>query len=131
MSEAETLIETLVLLAAGKQSGTEVTAIRLVAEIRREQPTWSNVAVSQLIDDLASRHLGQITPAPDDSGEREFFIDHLGMQFAQEVQERRRPKAIFEKLGNWSRTDWMALGALIISVLLLVVSACDYLKPAG
>ena len=127
MSEAETLIETLVLLAANKQSGTEVTAIRLVAEIRREQPTWSNVAVSQLIDDLASRHLGQIRPAPYDSGEREFFIDHLGMQFAQEVQERRRPKAIFEKLGKWSRTDWMTL----IAAAGLVVSVCTLLKPAG
>ena len=131
MSEAETLIETLVLLAANKQSGTEVTAIRLVAEIRREQPTWSNVAVSQLIDDLASRHLGQIRAPQDDPGERDFFIDYRGIQFAQEVQERRRPKTIIEKLGKWSRADWMKLGLVIIAAPGLVVSVCTLLKPAG
>ena len=122
MSEAETLIETLVLLAASKQSGTEVTAIRLVAEIRREQPTWSDVLVDQTINDLDSRALGQIRAPQDDPGEREFFIDYRGIQFARQIQERRRPKSYLERARLVPRSDWIALGALAILVLTLFKS---------
>ena len=115
MSEAETLLENLVLLAASKQSGTDVTPIRLCAEIRRQQPAWSDVCVDQTINDLDSRALGQIRAPQDDPGEREFFIDYRGVKFALQIQERRRPKSIIEHARLVPRSDWIAFAALVIS----------------
>ena len=122
MSEAETLLENLVMLAASKQSGTDVTPIRLCAEIRREQPAWPDVFVDQTINDLDSRALGQIRAPQDDPGEREFFIDYRGIQFARQIQERRRPKSFIERARLVPRSDWIALGALVISVVALIKS---------
>ena len=122
MSEAETLLENLVLLAASKQSGTDVTPIRLCAEIRREQPAWPVVFFDQTINDLDSRALGQIRAPQDDPGEREFFIDYRGVQFARQIQERRRPKSLIERARLVPRSDWIALGALVISVIALFKS---------
>ena len=122
MSEAETLLENLVLLAASKQSGTDVTPIRLCAEIRREQPAWPVVFFDQAINDLDSRALGQIRAPQDDPGEREFFIDYRGVQLARQIQERRRPKSLIERARLVPRSDWIALGALVISVIALFKS---------
>ena len=122
MSEAETLLENLVLLAASKQSGTDVTPIRLCAEIRREQPAWPVVFFDQTINDLDSRALGQIRAPQDDPGEREFFIDYRGVQLARQIQERRRPKSLIERARLVPRSDWIALGALVISVIALFKS---------
>jgi hypothetical protein len=120
--EAEILLEDIVILASSRQSGTDVIPLRLVAEIRRVKPDWPPVLISQMIDDLAARSLGHITAPQDDPGEREFFIDFRGVNFAQRTNEIRRPKSVLEKIKLWTRTDWMALGALIISAASLVVS---------
>ena len=118
-STDEILIEDLVIMAANLQSGTDVVPIRLIAEIRQRRPDLALVSISQLIDDLGNRSLGQTRPPHDDPGEREFLIDFRGVEFARRVKEQRRPKSMFEKLGQWSRSDWIALGAFIISLFAL------------
>ena len=116
------IVEELVLFAAGLQSGTDVTAMRLLPKIRQLAPELSNVAISQIIDDLTARSVGQIRPAFDDAGDREFLIDHRGVHWAQIIAEDRREKSILEKLSLWNRTDWIALSAMIVSVMSLVVA---------
>ena len=121
-TEYEILVEDLILLAASAQSGIDVTPIRLIAEIRRKKPYLATVSISQVIDNLDDRSFGSVRPAPDDAGEREFFIDHNGVSFAQVVAEERRTKSLVERLKIWTRTDWFAFGALVISMMSLVVS---------
>ena len=116
----DALIEDLVILAARLQSGTDVTPIRLIAEIRTRRPDLPLVSISQLIDDLENRSLGRIKPPQDEPGEREFSIDFRGVEFARRVSEDRRPKSISEKLSQWNRSDWIAFGAFIISIVALV-----------
>jgi hypothetical protein len=116
------IVEDLLLFAAGLQSGTDVTPIRLFPKIIQLAPELSNVAMSQIIDDLAERSVGQIRPAFGDAGDREFLIDHRGVRWAQKITEDRRKKSVLEKLSLWNRTDWFALCAIIISVMSLVVA---------
>jgi hypothetical protein len=121
-TENDMLLEDIVVHAASLQSGTDVIPIRLVAEIRHHKPDLSQFLITQIIDDLEARRLGQIKAPQDDPGEREFLINFRGVSFAQLINEERRPKSLLEKINLWTRTDWMALVALIIAAASLCVS---------
>jgi hypothetical protein len=115
-------IDDLVIRAANLQSGTDVVPIRLIREIRLLRPELATVTISQLIDELGSRNFGRIEPPSDDPGERLFFIDHQGVVYAEQVLEKRRPKTIKEKLGQITRSDWIAFAALVVSTIALFKS---------
>ena len=131
MDEGATLIDDLVILAAGMQSGTDVVPINLIDEIKLRKPDWPVVSISQLIDELGALSFGAVRPLQADAGGREFLIGPSGASYARQIIERRRRKTFFEKLGQWTRTDWFALGALIISAFSLVVSICALSKQAS
>ena len=129
MDEGVILIEDLVILAAGIQSGTDVVPINLIAEIKLRKPDWPNVRLSQFIDEMDADSLGTIRPIQNDAGGREFLIGPQGASFARQIVERRRSKTFLETLGQWTRTDWIALGALAVSILSLLVSILALSKP--
>jgi hypothetical protein len=125
------MIDDLVIKASNSQSGTDVVPIRLVKEVRLLRPEFAIIKISQLIDELGTRNLGRIEPPSDEPGERLFFIDNRGVAYAEQVIERRRLKSPCEKLSDWTRTDWIALGAVIISALSLIVSIVALAKQGG
>ena len=116
------LIDDLVVNAANLQSGTDIIPIRLIQEVRLLRPKLANVTISQLIDELDARNLGRIEPPSDDPGERLFYIGHPGVAYAEQVIEKRRTKKITEKLEQITRSDWIALSALVVSIIALFKS---------
>ena len=125
MNEGATLIEDLLILAAGMQSGTEVVAINLIDEIKRRKPNWPPVSVSHLIDDMDSRGLGLIRAPQDDPGAREFLINSFGVTLARQAKDRR---------SLWTRIRKNILPALNASVALvgaLAAVAAAYFSYLG
>jgi hypothetical protein len=129
IDDGATLIEDLIIQAASIQSGIDVIPINLIDEIQRRRPDWPIVSVSQFIDELDALSFGTIRPLQSDAGGREFLIGPNGASHARQFIERRRPKSLAEKLSHWTRTDWIALGALIISALSLIVSIIALSRP--
>jgi hypothetical protein len=121
-SDTFALIDDLVIKAANLQSGTDVIPIRLIKEIRLLRPALAPVTISQLINELGDRELGSISAPSDEPGERCFFIDHQGVAYAEQVIEKRRPKSAKEKLRQFTRSDWIAFAALVVSIAALFKS---------
>jgi hypothetical protein len=116
------MIDDIVIKARSLQSGTDVVPIRLIKEVRLLRPDLATVTIDQLIAELGSRNLGRIEPPSDEPGERLFWIDHRGAAHAERVLEQRRSKTIKEKLLQFTRSDWTAFAALVVSIIALFKS---------
>ena len=121
----EILIEDLVILAASLQSGTDVTPIRLIAEIRQINPDLSNVLISQMIDDLDNRSVGQIRPPHDEPGESAFLIDFRGVEFARNAKEKRSLRS------RLNRNFFPAFNAILALVGATAAVAAAYFSYLG
>jgi hypothetical protein len=126
MTENESLIADLIVFSASLQTGTNVTPIKLVTEIKLRKPSWSNVQMGQLIDQLEAHSFGRIVAPDNDPGERDSYIDFRGLNFAQGVIERRMPKSAWQRMHEWNWTTIngiVSIAALLIAIVAIIRTA--------
>ena len=49
--------------------------------------------------------------------ERKFLINGAGLARAAEVREARKPESVSSKIKRIPRSDWIAIGALVVSLI--------------
>ena len=53
-------------------------------------------------------------------GRSDFFIEGAGLAEVEGFREKYRPKTLFEGLLSMPRSDWIAIGAFVVSVVALL-----------
>jgi hypothetical protein len=111
-------IDDMVLALADGQSGTNLVAIDLNVIHHRDfpdtPPTWLQLAAPELT------RLGYGDLAWDAGNSRAFLINGAGVIRAAQIREDRRSKSIWEKIKSVPRSDWIAIGAFIVSLIALL-----------
>jgi hypothetical protein len=75
-------------------------------------PTWKETVIS----DLVAKGYGKDWTTLKTRG---FLIGGLGLEQAERIRESRRPKSLLERIRSVPRSDWIALGALLVSLIAL------------
>ena len=104
------------LFAADLQTGSQRTAADLHWFMQHKRPdappTWAETIVPDLVRQGYGKDWGNLK-------QRAFMIDGPGLARAEALREQRRPKSVLERLGKVPRSDWIALGAFIVSLVAL------------
>ena len=53
-------------------------------------------------------------------GRSDFFIEGAGLAEAEAFREKYRPKTLLERVLSMPRSDWIAIGAFIVSIIALL-----------
>ncbi|MFW2852601.1 hypothetical protein ACM61V_11830 [Sphingomonas sp. TX0543] len=110
-------VDDVLLAVADKQIGPNLLPVNvdeLHHELFSDRPTeW----VQAIIGDLEGRGYGKDR---DIQNSRVFLINGKGLARVAEIREERRPRNILDYLRGFSRSDWIALAAFVVSVIALI-----------
>ena len=98
----------------------------------QEPPSWGELDLFELCErkriraqetwlHLVGRDLEELGYGRDRSTmkNRRFLINGAGIAAATEIRRARRPKSIRERVAEFTRSDWIALGAFVVSLVAL------------
>ena len=80
-------------------------------------PFLAPTELEAILDGYVAEGFGSISKA--DKDEFEFLISMKGLREAKAKAKARQPLSMEERLRQMSRSDWIALGALITSIVAL------------
>ncbi|MBU1252800.1 MAG: hypothetical protein KKE69_00200 [Alphaproteobacteria bacterium] len=113
-------LDNLILEIADRQTGSEVVPTNIltihVLKFPECPQSWAHLAASE----MEARGWGKNWST---LGERAFMMNGGGASRAQHIRASRRKKSLREKVASVPRSDWVAIGALLVSALALFKSA--------
>lgn len=117
MREFPRYVEDMIIAIADRQTGPNVLPLNLDeihTEIFADCP---NPYVQMIIPELERLGLGKNEQT---TNARVFRINGAGISRAAQIRQERRPRTFKDWLQGFSRSDWIAFGALAISAIALL-----------
>jgi hypothetical protein len=109
--------EEVLIAIADEQEPPGLGEVDLFDLCRRRQIPFQETWVHLLPRDLEDLGYGSDHST---MSARRFLINGAGLAAAAEAREVRRPKSAWDKVRSVPRSDWIALGAFIVSVIALL-----------
>jgi hypothetical protein len=116
-SDYKRYVEDVLVAVADRQTGPNLTPINL-DDLHHElfsdrPPTWLQTIIGELVRNDYGKDWQTMNA-------RAFMVNGAGLARAQEIREERRPKTPVDYIKGFSRSDWIAFGALLISAIALL-----------
>ncbi len=111
----ENFCDDMIVAIADAQTGPNLSAVNVdeiyVDKFPECPPTWLQTIIGELV------RLGY--GSDKSQNERLFLINGAGVRAAEKVRENSKPKTLLARLNSIQRSEWVAIGALIVSCIAL------------